>query len=75
MNKFNYPQRDRIQSLLSNVSIIIQSENDGGTMIAVRKSLKDGKIVYAIEGNQLALIDKYINPNNEQQLAEVEQSV
>lgn len=72
MNKFNYPQRDRIQSLLSNVSIVIQSEDDGGTMIAVKKSLKDGKKVYAIEGNNLNLIDNYINVQDNSQLERIE---
>ncbi|MDD7316738.1 MAG: DNA-processing protein DprA [Bacillales bacterium] len=72
MNKFNYPQRDRIQSLLSNVTIVIQSANDGGTMIAVKKSLKDGKKVYAIEGNDLDLINDYLDIESEDQLRKIE---
>ena len=75
MNKFNYPQRDRIQSLLSNVVIIIQSTDDGGTMIAARKSLKDKKIVYALAGNHLELIDLYIDPNDEESLKQLTDSI
>lgn len=60
-NKFNYPQRDRIQSLLSNKVIVIQADDNSGTMIAVKKSLKDHKEVYAISGNKLSLINNYIN--------------
>ena len=68
MNKFNYAQRDRIQSLLTDVALVIQSDDDGGTMIAVRKSLKDGKRVYAIKGNRLTLIDNYIDVDSEEDL-------
>lgn len=68
MNKFNYPQRDRIQSILSDVALVIQSDDDGGTMIAVRKSLKDGKAVYALKGNNLKLINNYIDPLKEKDL-------
>ena len=75
MNKFNYPQRDRIQSLLSNVSIVIQSTNDGGTMIAVRKSLKDGKKVYALKGNNLSLINDYFDSSNLEELKEIEEHI
>ena len=68
MNKFNYAQRDRIQSLLTDVALVIQSDDDGGTMIAVRKSLKDGKRVYAIKGNRLSLISNYIDVDSEDDL-------
>lgn len=72
MNKFNYPQRDRIQSLLSPVSIVIQSTDDGGTMIAVKKSLKDGKRVFALEGNKLSIVSEYLNPDSEEGLKQIE---
>ena len=68
MNKFNYAQRDRIQSLLTDVALVIQSNDDGGTMIAVRKSLKDGKRVYAIKGNRLSLINDYVDVDSEDDL-------
>ena len=68
MNKFNYPQRDRIQSLLSDLMLIIQSTDDGGTMIAARKSIKDGKPVYAITGNILSLVGNYLDPNKKEEL-------
>ena len=73
MNKFNYPQRDRIQSLLSPVSIVIQSTDDGGTMIAVKKSLKDGKKVFALKGNHLAVINDYVDPDSEEELKQIEE--
>lgn len=72
MNKFNYPQRDRIQSLLSPVSIVIQSTDDGGTMIAVKKSLKDGKRVFALKGNKLSIINDYVDPDSEEELEQIE---
>ena len=75
MNKFNYPQRDRIQSLLSNVSIVIQSTDGGGTMIAVRKSLKEGKKVYAIKGNKLSLISNYFDATNDGELSAIETDI
>ena len=37
-------------------------------MIAVRKSLKDGKRVCAIKGNRLTLIDNYIDVDSEEDL-------
>ena len=75
MNKFNYPQRDRIQSLISNISIIIQSKNDGGTMIAAKKSLKDGKNVFAIKGNQLEVVNNYLDPKDLEQLNKVHELI
>ena len=75
MNKFNYPQRDRIQSLLSNVSIVIQSTDEGGTMIAVRKSIKEGKKVYAIKGNILSLVTNYFDVNNMDELSAIETEI
>ena len=71
MNKFNYAQRDRIQSLLTSAALVIQSTNDGGTMIAVRKSLKDGKPVFAIKGNNLTLISNYLDIDDQQQLNDI----
>lgn len=61
MNKFNFAQRDRIQSLLSDTSLVIQSSDTGGTMISVYKSLKDGKTVYAIKGNDLTFVKNYLD--------------
>lgn len=60
-NKFNYPERDRIQSMLSESVFVIQSENNGGTMICVKRSLKDKKTVCALKGNNLNLIKIYID--------------
>ena len=63
-NKFNYPERDRIQSLLSDKVLVIQASENSGTMICVRKSLQDAKPVYALKNNNLSLIDIEIDDNN-----------
>lgn len=72
ISKFNYPQRDRIQSLLSSVIVIIQASDESGTMIATKKNIKDGKLVYAIKGNDLTLVTRYIDVDSIDELEEVE---
>lgn len=72
VNKFNYPKRDKIQSLLSDVIIIIQASNESGTMIAVKKSIKDGKFVCAIKGNDIDIVDNYVNVNSQKELDLIE---
>lgn len=61
VSKYNYPQRDRIQSLLSSTTIVIQATDNSGTMIAVKKSLADNKKVFALKGNNILLINDYID--------------
>lgn len=68
MTQYNYPKRDRIQSLLSECLIVIQASENSGTMIAVRKTLKDNKNVFALAGNSLKLISKYIQPKEAEKL-------
>ena len=70
-NKFNYAQRDRIQSLLSNVTLIITATDDSGTMIATKKSIANKKPVYAIEGNNLKIVNRYVNVDNIEELNEI----
>lgn len=70
-SKYNYGARDRIQSLLSSVILIIQASDNSGTMIATKKSLKDKKMVYAIEGNKLTLVNNYIDINSIDDLNEM----
>ena len=72
VSKYNFPRRDRIQSLLSSVVLIIQASDDSGTMIATKKSLKDGKFVYAIKGNQLTIVNRYIDVDSVEDLKELE---
>ena len=72
VSKYNFPRRDRIQSLLSSVVLIIQASDDSGTMIATKKSLKDGKFVYAIKGNNLTLVNRYVDVDDISDLEEVE---
>ena len=64
----NFVERDRIQSLLTKAVLVICSEEDGGAMHAVRRSLDDGKPVFALIGNKLNEIDNYIDSNDEKQL-------
>lgn len=64
-SKFHLTARDRIQSMLSEKLVVIQATDDGGSMIAVRRSVDDGKEVFALTGNRLGLIDLYINPESE----------
>ena len=71
VSKFNYPQRDRIQSLLSSSILIIQASDDSGTMIATRKNIKDGKLVYAIKGNNLKIVQRYVDVDSSEELNEV----
>lgn len=72
ISKFNFPQRDRIQSLLSEVILIIQASDKSGTMIATRKNIKDGKLVYAIKGNDLTIVQRYVDVDSIEELEEVE---
>lgn len=61
VSKYNFPRRDIIQSLLSNVLLVIQASNESGTMIAVKQSLRDKKQVFALKGNTIDLIKNYIS--------------
>ncbi len=72
ISKFNYPQRDRIQSLLSGVILIIQASNESGTMIATRKNIKDGKLVYALKGNDITIVQRYVDVDSTDELEEIE---
>ena len=71
VSKFNYPQRDRIQSLLSSTILIIQASNESGTMIATRKNIKDGKLVYAIKGNNLNIVQRYVDVDSIEELKDI----
>lgn len=56
INKFNYVKRDRIQSAISKCILVIESSENGGTMIAVNKSIKDGKKVFTLNYNKISSI-------------------
>lgn len=71
MTKFNYPQRDRIQSKLSEIILIIQANDQSGTMIATRNCLKDGKRVYAIKGNRISIVHNYVDIDSLEELEEI----
>lgn len=61
-NKYAYAERDRLQAYLSNFILVIQSTDNGGTMIAVREAASEGKKVFAIKGNEIFIIRNYIDP-------------
>lgn len=68
LSKYNYAKRDRIQAALSNMIIVPEAKEDSGTMITVKKALKEGKKVYQLSTNlnnkikaTFNLDDDYIN--------------
>jgi len=65
VSRYSLVDRDRIQSMLSKLLVVIQAADDGGSMIAVRRSLDDGKRVFALAGNDLKLIKDYIDPSHD----------
>lgn len=71
VSKYNYPRRDRIQSLLTSTILIIQASDGSGTMIATKKSINENKMVYAIKGNNLSLVKKYVDVESEEELKEI----
>ena len=64
VNKYNFARRDRIQSLLANCVIIPQANENSGTMIAVRKSIKDNKKVFQFSTNNNKFIKDTIDVQN-----------
>lgn len=72
ITKYNYAKRDRIQSLLSSVILVIQASNDSGTMIAVKKHIMDKKFAYAIAGNTLSLVNNFVDATDIEKLNEIE---
>ncbi len=68
-SKFHLTERDRIQSILSDRIIVIQATDDGGSMVAIRRSLNDKKKVFALIGNELKLIHDVVDPCNNQDLS------
>jgi DNA processing protein len=59
-DKLHYIRRDRIQSLLSQSVFVIQADENSGAMYCVRKSLKDGKRVFDLQGNNNPEIREHI---------------
>ena len=60
-DKLHYIRRDRIQSLLSQSVFVIQADENSGTMYCVRKSLKDGKKVFDLQGNNNPSITQHLD--------------
>ncbi len=64
ISKYVFPERDRIQSMLSSRVFVIQASDNSGTMICVNRSLEDGKKVFCLKGNEISKINNYIDENN-----------
>ena len=77
INKFNYAQRDRIQSALSNTIIVIEAEEKSGTMIATKKSISEGKPVFQLKENKIRnnIIKNNINIYDEKDIETVEEKI
>lgn len=74
-DKNSYAKRDRIQSLLTSVIIVIECDVNSGTMIAVNKHLKDGKHVFGLEGFQNHFIKNRINIDNPDDFKKIEKLI
>lgn len=75
LNKFNYAQRDRIQSALSNAILVIEAKEKSGTMIAVKKSILEGKPVFQLVHNNNKLINENIDLDNILNIEKVYKSI
>lgn len=64
-DKYAYAKRDRIQAYLSDNILVIESTDEGGTMIAVEDGIHENKNVFALLGNKLKLINSYLDPNDD----------
>ena len=64
INKFNYAKRDRIQSSLADAVLVIEAEEDSGTMIAVKKALNENIQVFMLDYNNISFIKNKINLTN-----------
>lgn len=56
MDRYCYANRDRIQSALSEVILVIEANENSGTMIAVKKSIAEGKMVCQLKTNNNTII-------------------
>jgi DNA processing protein len=61
LSNFNYAKRDRIQAALADIIIVPEAKEDSGTMIAVKKAIKEKKKVYQLSGNNNKIIEDTIS--------------
>lgn len=75
INNFNYAKRNRIQSALSNVIIVPQADENSGTMITVKKSLKENKTVFQFSNNKNKLIKNSIDINSNEYIDNIKKAI
>lgn len=75
INKYCYAKRDRIQSALANVLLVIQADEKSGTMIAVNHALNENKKVYQLVTNKNSIIKYNINLNNKVDINQILQEI
>lgn len=75
INNYNYAQRNRIQSALSDVLIVPEAGEKSGTMITINYSLKNGKPIFQFIDNNLKNIDKVISPNDKHNLSKIKNEI
>ncbi len=61
VNKYNFAKRDRIQSAISDAILVIEASENSGTMIAVKKSIKENKVVYMLSHNNNSIINNTLD--------------
>lgn len=75
INNYNYAQRNRIQSALSDILIVPEAGEKSGTMITINYSLKNAKPIFQFADNDLKNIDKKILPNDKQNLSKIKSEI
>lgn len=74
INKFQYAQRDRVQSAIADTTLVIEAKETSGTMISANISLKEGKKVFQIKNNNLPNIES-IDLDNDNDILKIDESI
>lgn len=70
-----FAARDRLQSFLSNVVIVVEAKEGSGTLICVNRSIKDNKKVFALNYNKLIEIKEYFDINKDEDIIKIMNSI